>query len=174
MAARSRVAMAPSESRLTVMMAWDALNSSESCQDVGLICPFVVIDPTDLGATSSCSELAPGQMFDNFLPIPDAESLPFYPLVLKLVVCGGGPAPGRGPAVDGHCPGGHGADSASRIRVGLSPSRREREPGPTRGSESPPRSRRRLAAPPGRLVMSTESPPVVHPGRSVTRVQRFD
>ena len=26
-------------------------------------------------------------MFDNFLPIPDAESLPFYPLVLKLVVC---------------------------------------------------------------------------------------
>ena len=26
-------------------------------------------------------------MFDDFLPIPDAESLPFYPLVLKLVVC---------------------------------------------------------------------------------------
>ena len=26
-------------------------------------------------------------MFDNFLPIPDAESLPFYPLVLKLVLC---------------------------------------------------------------------------------------
>ena len=26
-------------------------------------------------------------MFDNFLPIPDAESLPFYPLVLRLVVC---------------------------------------------------------------------------------------
>ena len=35
----------------------------------------------------SCSELAPGLMFDDFLPIPDAESLPFYPLVLKLVVC---------------------------------------------------------------------------------------
>ena len=35
----------------------------------------------------SCSELAPGLMFDNFLPIPDAESLPFYPLVVKLVVC---------------------------------------------------------------------------------------
>ena len=34
----------------------------------------------------SCSELAPGLMFDDFLPIPDAESLPFYPLVLKLVV----------------------------------------------------------------------------------------
>ena len=31
----------------------------------------------------SCSKLAPGPMFDNFLPIPDAESLPFYPLVLK-------------------------------------------------------------------------------------------
>ena len=26
-------------------------------------------------------------MFDDFLPIPDAESLPFYTLVLKLVVC---------------------------------------------------------------------------------------
>ena len=28
-------------------------------------------------------------MFDNFLPILDAglESLPFYPLVLKLIVC---------------------------------------------------------------------------------------
>ena len=25
-------------------------------------------------------------MFDDFLPFPDAESLPFYPLVLKLVV----------------------------------------------------------------------------------------
>ena len=35
----------------------------------------------------SCSELAPGLMFDNFLTIPDAESMPFYPLVLKLVVC---------------------------------------------------------------------------------------
>ena len=33
------------------------------------------------------SELAPGLMFDNFLAVPDAESLPFYPLVLKLVVC---------------------------------------------------------------------------------------
>ena len=26
-------------------------------------------------------------MFDNFLPIPDAESLPFYPSVLNLVAC---------------------------------------------------------------------------------------
>ena len=39
------------------------------------------------GDDRSCSELAPGLMFDNFLPILDAESLPFYPLVLKLVVC---------------------------------------------------------------------------------------
>ena len=31
----------------------------------------------------SCPEL----MLDNFLPIPDAESLPCYPSVLKLVVC---------------------------------------------------------------------------------------
>ena len=29
-------------------------------------------------------------MFDDFLPIPDAESLPFYPLVLNLVVCAAG------------------------------------------------------------------------------------
>ena len=36
----------------------------------------------------NCSELAPGLMFDDFLPIPDAESLPFYPLVLKPVVRG--------------------------------------------------------------------------------------
>ena len=35
----------------------------------------------------SCSEPAPELMFDNFQPIPDAESLPFYPLVLKLVEC---------------------------------------------------------------------------------------
>ena len=28
-------------------------------------------------------------MFDDFLPIPDAESLPFHPAVLKLVVCVG-------------------------------------------------------------------------------------
>ena len=44
---------------------------------------FVVLDPTDLGATTV---VAPGLMFDNFLPIPDAESLQFYPSVLKLVV----------------------------------------------------------------------------------------
>ena len=37
---------------------------------------------TDLGAI-----VAPGLMLDNFISIPDAESLPFYPLVLKLVVC---------------------------------------------------------------------------------------
>ena len=30
----------------------------------------------------SCSKLAPGLMFDDFLP--DAEFLPFYPFVLKL------------------------------------------------------------------------------------------
>ena len=41
----------------------------------------------------NCLELAPGLMFDYFLhipdhpPGPDAESLPFYPSVLKLVVC---------------------------------------------------------------------------------------
>ena len=54
------------------------------CQEVGVICPFVVIDPTDLGVTTV---VAPGLMLDNFLTIPDAESLPFCPSVLKLVVC---------------------------------------------------------------------------------------
>ena len=45
------------------------------------------IDPTDLGATTAVARnLLQGLMFDDFLPIPDAESLPFYPLVLKLVV----------------------------------------------------------------------------------------
>ena len=44
------------------------------------ICPFVVIDPTDLRATTV---VAPGLMLDDFLPIPDAESLPFYPSVLS-------------------------------------------------------------------------------------------
>ena len=33
----------------------------------------------------SCLELASGLIIDNFLPIPDAECLPLYPLV--LVVC---------------------------------------------------------------------------------------
>ena len=57
------------------------------CQDVGFICPFVFIDPIFRSDDGSCSELAPGLIFDNFLTIPDAESLPFYPLVLTLVVC---------------------------------------------------------------------------------------
>ena len=55
------------------------------CQEVGFISPFVVIDPAYLGATTMI--VAPGLMLDNFLPIPDTESLPFDPLVLKLVVC---------------------------------------------------------------------------------------
>ena len=58
-----------------------SLNSP--CREVGFICPIVLIDPIDLGATTV---VAPRLMLDNFLPIPDAESLPFYPLVLKLVV----------------------------------------------------------------------------------------
>ncbi len=46
---------------------------------VGFICPFVVIDPTDQGATAV---VAPGQMIDNFLLYPIAESLPIYRMVL--------------------------------------------------------------------------------------------
>ena len=34
--------------------------------------------------------VAPGRMIDNFLSIPDAESLPLYRMVLKLAcVCAG-------------------------------------------------------------------------------------
>ena len=62
--------------------AWDAVTLT---LDVGFICPFVVIDPTDLGATMV---VAPGRMIDSFLSIPDAESLPLYRMVLKLAcVC---------------------------------------------------------------------------------------
>ena len=43
------------------------------------ICPFVVLDLTDLGATIV---VAPGQMPGNFLPFPDADCLSF---VVKLV-----------------------------------------------------------------------------------------
>ena len=57
---------------------------------VGGIYPFVVTDPTDLGATTL---VAPGLVLDNFLPVPDAEFPPFYPSVLKLVVRGARPAP---------------------------------------------------------------------------------
>ena len=45
------------------------------------MCPFVVIDPTDLGATTV---VAPGLMLYNFLSIPDAESLPLHPSVLPF------------------------------------------------------------------------------------------
>ncbi len=53
--------------------------------DVGFICPFVVIDPNDLGATTV---VAPGRMNNKFLLIPGAESLPLYRSVFKLAcVC---------------------------------------------------------------------------------------
>ncbi len=53
--------------------------------DVGFICPFVVIDPTDRRATTV---VAPGRMIDNFLPTLDAASLPLYRMVVKLAcVC---------------------------------------------------------------------------------------
>jgi hypothetical protein len=59
--------------------AWDAVTLT---LDVGFICLFVVIDPTDYRAAMV---VAPGQMIDRFLSIPDAESLPLYRMVLKLV-----------------------------------------------------------------------------------------
>jgi hypothetical protein len=53
--------------------------------DVGFICPFVVIDPTNQGATTV---VAPGRMIDNFLLLPDAESLPLNRMVLmQSCVC---------------------------------------------------------------------------------------
>ncbi len=64
--------------------AWDAVTLT---LEFGIIYPFVVIDPTDKGATTVVAP-APGLMIDNFLPIPDAESLPLYRMVLKLArVC---------------------------------------------------------------------------------------
>ncbi len=41
---------------------------------VAFICPFVALDPTDLGTTIV---VAPGQMPGNFLSSPDADCLPF-------------------------------------------------------------------------------------------------
>jgi hypothetical protein len=52
--------------------------------EFGLICPFVAIDPTDYGATTV---VAPGRMIENFLPIPDAESIP-HGIKASLCVCG--------------------------------------------------------------------------------------
>jgi hypothetical protein len=60
--------------------AWDAVILT---LDVGFICPFVVIDPTDEGATTV---VAPGRIIDNFPPIPDAESLPVYRMAFKLCI----------------------------------------------------------------------------------------
>ena len=46
-----------------------------TCQDVGFICPFIVINRLGLRSDyGSCSEIAPGLMFDNFLPVPDCPS----------------------------------------------------------------------------------------------------
>ena len=59
-------------------LAWDAVILT---LDVGFICPFVGIDPTDKVAATL---VAPGRMIDNFLLIPDAESLHLYLMVLKL------------------------------------------------------------------------------------------
>ncbi len=39
-----------------------------------LHCPFVALDPTDLGATKV---VAPGQQHGYFLPSPNADYLPF-------------------------------------------------------------------------------------------------
>ncbi len=47
---------------------------SNSPLEVAFTCPFVVLDPTDLGATIV---VAPGKMPGNFLPSPDADCLPF-------------------------------------------------------------------------------------------------
>ena len=59
-------------SNVTVHTAWDAV---ELTLEVGFIYPFVVIDPPGSGATMV---VAPGQMLDDFQPIPDAGSLPLY------------------------------------------------------------------------------------------------
>ena len=52
---------------------------SNSHLEVAFICPFVDLDPTDLGATIV---VAPGQMPGKLLPSLDADCLPFW---VKLV-----------------------------------------------------------------------------------------
>ncbi len=63
---------------LSVLSPWDAVKLT---LEIFFICPSVVIDPADKGATTV---VAPGRTLDNFLPIPDAESLHLYHMVLKL------------------------------------------------------------------------------------------
>ena len=52
--------------------AWDAVKLTPP---VGFTFPYVVIDPTYLGATNV---VAQAFMLDHLQPIPDAENLPFY------------------------------------------------------------------------------------------------
>ena len=54
-----------------VSPAWEAV---ELTLGDGLHLPFMVLDPTDLGATIV---VAPGQIPCDFLPSPDADCLPF-------------------------------------------------------------------------------------------------
>ena len=69
-----------------IILPWDAVKLT--LQGFWLHLSFCGHSPYRFRSNDgSCSELAPELMFDNFLLIPDAESLPFYPLVLKLVVC---------------------------------------------------------------------------------------
>jgi hypothetical protein len=49
--------------------------------EVGFIRPFVVTAPTDSEATAV---VAPERIIDNFLPIPDAESLPVFRMVFRV------------------------------------------------------------------------------------------
>ncbi len=64
-------------------LVWAVWQFSPACDtvqltlEVGFICPFVVIDPNDSASLS-------GRMLDNFLLIPNAESLPLYRMVSKL------------------------------------------------------------------------------------------
>jgi hypothetical protein len=57
--------------------AWDAIKLT---LEFDSICCFVVIDPANEGATTI---LAPGQMIDNFLTIPQTESLLLHCMALK-------------------------------------------------------------------------------------------
>ena len=49
--------------------------------------------PRLAAAAAATTVVAPGQMIDDFLSIPDAVFLPLYRLVLKLVCPGGRPRP---------------------------------------------------------------------------------
>jgi hypothetical protein len=62
--------------------AWDAVALN---LDVGFICPFVVIDPTDTDQRAT-PVVAPGRRIYSFPTFPDAESVALYSMVIMMAL----------------------------------------------------------------------------------------